>query len=232
MPDLRGRPAEEGEPRGEDRREEYLRGLPDADPCVPRFSHIDPAHPAGGPGDGTGHEGDPPAAPLPARRRHGLPEPGAVVGEPLRGRGAADPARHPDRLGAGRRPVRPRRADRRPPPAGQRPPHRDPEAAPRHGQHRPGRGARPGHDDGIGPDHRHGSRGGGGRGRGRLPGDAGGDLCKRRFPDGRLSLRPEVHLPASKSVGPRRNGGSFWRGRTSTTSRRSISGSPSGSSPR
>ena len=45
VPDLPGRPAEEGEPLRDRRREEHLRGLPAADPGVPRLSHGDPALP-------------------------------------------------------------------------------------------------------------------------------------------------------------------------------------------
>ncbi len=47
---------------------------------------------------------------LPARRRPGLPHPRPGRRHPRRRRGAADPARHPDRLRPGRRALRPRRA--------------------------------------------------------------------------------------------------------------------------
>ena len=120
------------------------------------FSDGDSTLPAGTPRDGAGDEGDPTAAPFSAGRRNGLPLSLDRAPRPLRRRGPADPAGHADRVGAGRRPLRPRRADRRPPPAGQRPPDRDPEASARHGEHGPRRGARRGHDTESRPGHRHG----------------------------------------------------------------------------
>ena len=71
--------------------------------------------------------------------------PVARGGHPVRRRGAAHPAGHPDRLGPGRRALRPRRAVDRPAPARQPPADRDPHPAARSGQH-PDRGrARRGH---------------------------------------------------------------------------------------
>ena len=69
-------------------------------------------------------EGDRRPARLPERRRHRLPLPRARLGDALRRRGAADPARHADRLEADGRPLRPRRALDRPPPEGQPQAHR------------------------------------------------------------------------------------------------------------
>ena len=89
-----------------------------------------------------------------------LPQPRAPGRHPGRGRGAAHPARHPDRLGPGRRPLRPRRAVHRAAPARQPPADRDPRPAARPRQHPDRRRARRGHDpDGrLGRRHRPGCR--------------------------------------------------------------------------
>ena len=58
----------------------------------------------------AGAQGDPGAARLPPRRRPRLPLPRPSRRHALRRRGAADPARHPDRRRPGRRALRPRRA--------------------------------------------------------------------------------------------------------------------------
>ena len=84
----------------------------------------------------------------------------------VRWRGAADPARDPDRLRPRRGPLRPRRAEHRAAPARQPPPHRDAHPAARPRQHAHRRRARRGH-------HRHrrlGRRHRPGRGRARRPG--------------------------------------------------------------
>ena len=73
-------------------------------------------------------------------------------------RGAADPARDPDRLLAGRRPLHPRRAVDRPAPARQREADRDARAPARPRQHGPGGRARRGHDARRRPPRRHGPR--------------------------------------------------------------------------
>ena len=90
-------------------------------------------------------QGDPGPARLPARRRPGVPLARPRRGHAVRRRGAADPAGHPDRLRAGRRPVRARRAEHRPAPARQPPAHRHPDPAARPGQHPDRRRARRGH---------------------------------------------------------------------------------------
>ena len=77
-------------------------------------------------------------------------------GDAVRRRGAADPAGDPDRLGAGRRPVRPRRAVDRAAPARQHEAHRDARAPARPRQHRPRRRARRADDARGGPPRRHG----------------------------------------------------------------------------
>ena len=97
---------------------------------------------------------------------------------PVRRRGAADPAGHPDRLRPGRRAVRARRAVDRAAPAGQPPADRDPRPAARPRQHPDRRRARRGHH----PHRRLGRRHRPGRGRARRPG--------RAFRDGRRPARP------------------------------------------
>ena len=92
-----------------------------------------------------GAEGGAGAAGLPARRRPALPVAGPRRGHAVRRRGAADPARHADRLRAGRRALRAGRAVDRAAPARQPPADRDADTAARHGQHAHRRRARRGH---------------------------------------------------------------------------------------
>ena len=121
----------------------------------------------------AGAQGDPGAAQLPARRRPRLPLARPPVRLAVRRRGAAHPAGHPDRRRPGRRPLRPRRAVDRPPPARQPPADRDagPAQGPR--QHPDRRRARRGHH----PHRRLGRRHRPGRRRARRPGRA---LRRRR----------------------------------------------------
>ena len=84
----------------------------------------------------------------------------------VRRRGAADPARHPDRRRPGRRPLRPRRAVDRAAPARQPPADRDPGPAQGPRQHPDRRRARRGHHPGRRLGRRHRSR----RRRARRPG--------------------------------------------------------------
>ena len=86
------------------------------------------------------------AAALPGLGRDRLPVARADRDHALGRRGAADPARDPDRLEPGRRPLHPRRALDRPAPARQREADRDARAAARHRQHRDRGRARRGHD--------------------------------------------------------------------------------------
>ena len=83
----------------------------------------------------AGAQGDQRQDGLPARRRAGLPDPGPGVGDAGRRRGAADQAGDPDRVRAGRRPVRAGRAVDRAAPAGQPPAARHPAQAARPRQH-------------------------------------------------------------------------------------------------
>ncbi len=86
------------------------------------------------------------AAPLPRQRGRGLPVARARGRDAVGRRGAAHPARHPDRLVARGRAVHPRRAVDRPAPARQRAPDRHARAAARPRQHRDRGRARRGHD--------------------------------------------------------------------------------------
>ena len=82
------------------------------------------------------------AAAVPGERRHRLPVDGPRGGDAVGRRGAADPAGDADRLGAGRRALRPRRAVDRPAPARQLEADRDARAPARPRQHRARRRAR------------------------------------------------------------------------------------------
>ena len=110
-------------------------------------------------------QGDPRAARLPPERGARVPHPRPGGRHALGRRGTADPPGDADRIEPGRRPLHPRRAVDRSPPAGQPPPprHASPAAGPR--QHGPGRRARRGDDPGRRPRDRPRSRG---RGAGRL----------------------------------------------------------------
>ena len=109
---------------------------------------------------------------------------------PLGRRGPADPARDADRHDAHGRPVHPRRAVDRPPPARQREAHRHPDAPPGPRQHGAGRGARRGDDPDGRLGDRHRARGGGARRRDH----------RQRHPRGR-PRRAAVH---HRRVPPRR----------------------------
>ena len=110
-------------------------------------------------------EGDPRAADVPRRRRRRVPEPRPRVRHALGRRSAAASTGHPDRLAARGRPLHPRRAVDRPPPARQRQADRHARAAPRPRQHR-GRGRARRADDALG---RLAGRHGPGGGRARWP---------------------------------------------------------------
>ena len=105
-------------------------------------------------------QGDRRAARVPGRRRARLPDPRPDERDAVGRRGPADPAGDPDRDDADGRPVHPRRAVDRAPPARQRQAHRDADPAARPRQHGPRRRARRGDDpDGrLGRRHRPGRR--------------------------------------------------------------------------
>ena len=168
VPGLQGRPAEADLAGGHRRRPEHRRDRRDVD----RRGGGLPA-PAGADRPGAadrraGAQGDQRAAQVPARRRPGLPVAEPAHRQPVRRRGAADPAGHPDRLRAGRGALRAGRAEHRAAPAGQPAADRDPGPAARPGQH-PDRGrARRGH---------HPHRRLGGRHRARARGSTAATSC-------------------------------------------------------
>ena len=126
---------------------------------------------------------------LPRERRHRLPLAGALGALAVGRRGAADPARDPDRLQPGRRHVRPRRALDRPAPARQREADRHPRPPARPRQHGDRGRARRGDDDGGRPPRRPRPR----RRRARRArdrrGDAGRGVARRRLADRPVPLR-------------------------------------------
>ena len=154
--DLAGRHDRRQVDRGLQRRADRRAGQDPAQPGAVRPGHADrPADPQGGQR----------AARLPARRRPRLPQPRPGGGHAGRGRGAADQARHPDRLRPGRRALRARRAVHRPAPARQPAAARHPAAAARPRQHADRGRARRGHH----PRRRLGGRHRAGRRRARRP---------------------------------------------------------------
>ena len=131
VPGLQGRPAQAGVAGGAGRRPVDRRGVQPADPGGGGLPRRARAHPPRAADRRARAQGDPRAARLPARRRPGVPLAGPRRGHAVRRRGAADPAGDADRLGAGRRPLRARRAEHRAAPAGQPPADRDPHPAAR-----------------------------------------------------------------------------------------------------
>ena len=146
LPGLRrGAPAA-GEPRGHGGRPQHLRVHAVQRPGragVDRGAGAD-RHRAGDRAPGGARDRRAPA--VPGQRRDRLPVAGARRHDALGRRGAADPARDPDRLLAGGRPLHPGRALDRPPPARQREADRHAAAAARPGQHGDRGRARRGND--------------------------------------------------------------------------------------
>ena len=103
-------------------------------------------------------QGDPRAADLPRQRRGRVPPARPCLGDPLRRRGPAPPPGDTDREPARGRPVHPRRALDRAPPARQRKADRDARSPPRPRQYRPRRGARRADDARGRLARRHGPR--------------------------------------------------------------------------
>ena len=173
VPGLRRRPAAPGEPRGHGRRAQRSTS-------TPQFSAQGGARVDRGAGADRDRARDRPpgrardrrAAALPRLGRDRLPVAGARGDDALRRRGAADPARDPDRLQPGRRPLHPRRAVDRPAPARQREADRDARAPARPRQHGDRRRARRGHDPRRRPRRRPRARRRRARGRGRRRGHA------------------------------------------------------------
>ena len=168
------------------------------------------------------HARDRRAPALPGQRRHRLPVDGPRGGDAVGRRGAAHPAGHADRLGAGRRALRARRAVDRPAPARQLEAHRDARAPARAGQHGARRRARRADDAGGRPPRRP---------RPRAPAStAGGSSPRaprrrsRRFRSrSRASSWPARAPSRSRRSGARRRATSRSAARSSTTSSRSTS---------
>ena len=138
---------------------------------------------------------------VPRGRRAGLPDDRPDGVDAVGRRGAADPARDPDRVDADGRAVHPRRAVDRAPPARQREADRDADPPARPRQHRPRRRARRGdHPDGrLGAGHR--ARGRGARRRDRASGPLEAILGEPRSITGAF-LRGERAVPDSAEAAP------------------------------
>ena len=156
-----------------------------------------------------GAQGDRRAAGFPRRRRSRLPDHGPHERDAVGRRGAADPPGDPDRHDADGRPVHPRRAVDRPPPARQREAHRDADTAARPRQHRARRRARRGDDPDRGLGRRHRPRGGGARRRDRRERHARGAARRAAIDHRRVPARrargPDPEAPAQ---GQRQEAGS------------------------
>ena len=121
--------------RGHDRREKHPRVLEDVRHAGDRVSRLARADADRGADRRADHQGDPRAADVPRQRRRRVPAARPRGGDALGRRGAAAPARNPDRIAARRRALHPRRAVDRAPPARQREADRDARAAARPRQH-------------------------------------------------------------------------------------------------
>ncbi len=142
------------------------------------------------------HQGDREPPRVPEQRRPRLPVARPVGGDAVGRRGAADPPRVADRLGADRRHVRAGRALDWAASARQRPAARHAEAPARPRQQRDRRRARPRRDSGCGLYRRHGSR----RRRARRPGgragNSRGDPPRAAFADRPIPRRASPHTDA------------------------------------
>ncbi len=148
---------------------------------------------------------DPRPPPVPRRRRARLPEPRPRDADAFGRRIPADSPGQPDRQRPDRRPLRPRRADDRPPPARQYPAAQRPPPAPRPGQY-PGPGrARPRGDRGRRPPRRLRPRVGrlrrrGHGGGGPRPGRKVGGIAHRALSQ-RPGGDPRAHQPPEPDAG-------------------------------
>jgi hypothetical protein len=122
--------------------------------------------------------------------------------QPVGRRGAADPAGHPDRLGAGGRPVRAGRAVDRPAPARQPPADRDARPAAGPGQHPHRRRTRRGHHPHRRLGRRHRPGRGGARRQGRRLGSVEDLLNHPESLHRRLPVRTPLH-PGPGGAAPR-----------------------------
>ncbi len=203
---LRWHPAQARGARRHHRRAQHRRGL---QPVGGRVRRAAGAADADRPAEAdrrAGAQGDQRPAALPGRRRPRLPLPGPARRHPLRRRGAAHPARHPDRVGAGRCALRARRAVDRAAPAGQPPADRDAAAAQAARQHADRGRARRGHHPHRRLDRRHRS----GRRRARRPdraqrlgeGTAGEPGVDHRGVPVRAAVDPDPGAAPAADTGP------------------------------
>ena len=197
VPGLQGRPAPPRDAGGHGGRAPHLRADEPVDPQDAVLPGVGGALGAGADDRRAAAEGDPRAARVPRRRRSRLPHAVAARGHARRRRGAADPAGHPDRLGSRRRPLHPRRAVDRSPPARQPPVARHPDPPPRPREHADRRRARRSHDHRGRPHRGHRSAGGGARRAHRVLGRPEGPARARKSrspartcPGGGRSRRP------------------------------------------
>ena len=165
VPGLRRQAAPAGDPGGHHRRAQRLGRLDDVDHRRAALGDR-----AGGDPDRARADDRPPAAQgdrrparVPRRRRARLPDPRPDERDAVRWGGAADPPGDPDRDDADGRPVHPRRAIDRAPPARQREADRDADPPARPRQHGPRRRARRGDHPDRRLGRRHRTRGGGAR---------------------------------------------------------------------
>ena len=195
LPGVQRRAAEARGARGDDRRPLDPRLHADVGRAGAPLRRRARAHEDGGAHRPAHPEGGARAADLPRERRRRLPAARPRGEDALGRRGAAAPARDADRIAARRRPLHPRRAVDRAPPARQRQAHPHARAAPRRRQHRARRRARRADDarGGLGRRPRAGRR----RARGR--GGRGGD-CGRHRDDAGLGHRP---VPERRAADPR-----------------------------
>ena len=188
-----------GVARGDDRRQEHLRGRRALDPQgggVPRLARAVRARPDD---RRARREGSQRAAALPARRRPRLPHAQPVVGHARRRRGAAHPARVADRQRPRRCALRARRAVDRSPPARQPAPDRHAAAPARSREHRDRRRARRGDHPRRRPRRRH--RPGCGRARRRdRRGGHGEEAARRAAVDHRAVPRGQADHPDTRDA--------------------------------
>ena len=144
-------------------------------------------------------QGDHPAPAVPRRRGARLPLPRPRRGDALRRGGPAHPAREPDRRGAGRGDLHPRRALDRPASARQPPPPRHARAPARHRQHGHRGRARRGGDQQRRSRHRHGAGSGRARRRNRRRRPSGRDRGESRIADRAVPLAPACHRGAARA---------------------------------
>ena len=232
VPGLPRQAAAAGDPRGHHRRAQRLGRLDDVDQGRPRL------------GDGTRGDADrartddrPPAAQgdrrparVPGRRRAGLPDPRPDERDPVRRRGPADPPGHPDRDDPDGRPVHPRRAVDRSPPARQRQADRDADPAARPGQYRPRRRARRGDHPDRRLGRRHRARGRRARWRDHRQRAARGGPRRATLDDRRVPARRAGGADPDRPAGRATARSSGCAARASTTSATSTCASRSGRS--